>query len=143
MRTLVIDVGTSGLRAAIVHDDATVTDLHYEEFAPDSPFAGLVEFDATAMYSAVHRVAVAALASGPVTAVGITTQRASTIIWRASTGKPIGPSLGWQDLRTVGECMAARAEHGFSFAPNQTATKAVWMLQNYISDANGGDGARS
>ena len=49
MRTLVIDVGTSGLRAAIVHDDATVTDLHYEEFAPDSPFAGLVEFDATAM----------------------------------------------------------------------------------------------
>ena len=136
MRTLVIDVGTSGLRAAIVHDDTTVTDLHYEEFAPDSPFAGLVEFDATAMYEAVHRVAVAALASGPVTAVGITTQRASTIIWRASTGKPIGPSLGWQDLRTVGECMAARAEHGFTFAPNQTATKAVWMLQNYISDAN-------
>ena len=30
MRTLVIDVGTSGLRAAIVHDDTTVTDLHYE-----------------------------------------------------------------------------------------------------------------
>ena len=136
MRTLVIDVGTSGLRAAIVHDDASVSDLHYEEFAPDSPFAGLVEFDATAMYAAVHRVAVAALASGPVTAVGITTQRASTIIWRASTGKPIGPSLGWQDLRTVGECMAARAEHGFTFAPNQTATKAVWMLANYISDAN-------
>ena len=135
MRTLVIDVGTSGLRAAIVHDDTTVTDLHYEEFAPDSPFSGLVEFDATAMYAAVHRVAVAALASGPVTAVGITTQRASTIIWRASTGKPIGPSLGWQDLRTVGECIAARAEHGFTFAPNQTATKVVWMLSNYISDA--------
>ncbi len=136
MRTLVIDVGTSGLRAAIVHDDATVSDLHYEEFAPNTPFAGLVEFDATGMYEAVRRVSVAALASGPVSAVGITTQRASTIIWRASTGKPIGPSLGWQDLRTVGECMAARAEHGFTFAPNQTATKAVWMLQNYISDTN-------
>jgi glycerol kinase len=136
MRTLVIDVGTSGLRAAIVHDDATVSDLHYEEFAPNTPFAGLVEFDATGMYEAVRRVSEAALASGPVSAVGITTQRASTIIWRASTGKPIGPSLGWQDLRTVGECMAARAEHGFTFAPNQTATKAVWMLQNYISDTN-------
>jgi len=136
MRTLVIDVGTSGLRAAIVHDDATVSDLHYEEFAPNTPFAGLVEFDATGMYEAVRRVSEAALASGPVSAVGITTQRASTIIWRASTGKPIGPSLGWQDLRTVGECMAARAEHGFTFAPNQTATKAVWMLQTYISDTN-------
>ena len=136
MRTLVIDVGTSGLRAAIVLDDATVTDLHYEAFAPQSPFAGLVEFDAAAMYAAVKRVSLAALASGPVTAVGITTQRASTIVWRASTGAPIGPSLGWQDLRTVGECMAARAEHGFTFAPNQTATKAVWMLQNYISDVH-------
>lgn len=134
MRTLVIDVGTSGLRAAIVHDDATVTDLHYEESAPSSPFAGLVEFDATAMFAAVQRVATRALASGPVTAVGITTQRASTIVWRASTGMPIGPSLGWQDLRTVGECMMARAQHGFNFAPNQTATKAVWMLNNYIAD---------
>ena len=134
MRTLVIDVGTSGLRAAIVHDDATVSDLHYEESAPDSPFAGLVEFDATAMFAAVQRVATRALASGPANAVGITTQRASTIVWRASTGMPIGPAIGWQDLRTVAECMMARAQHGLSFAPNQTATKAVWMLNNYIAD---------
>ena len=63
MRTLVIDVGTSGLRAAIVHDDGTVTDLHYEEFAPNTPFSGLVEFDSTGMYEAVRRVSEAALAS--------------------------------------------------------------------------------
>ncbi len=134
MRTLVIDVGTSGLRAAIVHNNASVTDLHYEEFAPSSPAGGLVEFDATAMYEAVKRVSLAALSSGPVQAVGITNQRASTIVWRASTGQPIGPAIGWQDLRTVGECIMARIEHGFAFAPNQTATKAAWMLSNYISD---------
>ena len=134
MRTLVIDVGTSGLRAAIVHDNASVTDLAYEEFAPSSPMAGLVEFDAVAMYAAVKRVALSALRSGPVTAVGITNQRASTVVWRASTGQPIGPSIGWQDLRTVGECIMAKIEHGFAFAPNQTATKAAWMLANYIAD---------
>ena len=134
MRTLVIDVGTSGLRAAIVHDDASVTDLHYEEFAPSSPAGGLVEFDATAMYAAVKRVSTAALHSGDVQALGITNQRASTIVWRASTGMPIGPAIGWQDLRTVGECIMARIEHGFAFAPNQTATKAAWMLKNYIAD---------
>ena len=134
MRTLVIDVGTSGLRAAIVHDNASVTDLHYEEFAPSSPAGGLVEFDATSMYTAVKRVATASLASGEVNAVGITNQRASTIVWRASTGEPLGPAIGWQDLRTVGECIMARIEHGLAFAPNQTATKAAWMLSNYITD---------
>ena len=134
MRTLVIDVGTSGLRAAIVHPNASVTDLHYEACPPSTPFSGLVEFDAVAMYAAVHRVATAALTSGVVDAIGITNQRASTIVWRASTGQPIGPALGWQDLRTVGECIAARIEHGFAFAPNQTATKAAWMLKNYLAD---------
>ena len=134
MRTLVIDVGTSGLRAAIINDDATVSDLHYEIFAPSSPAGGLVEFDAKEMYQAVKRVATAALASGPVAAVGITNQRASTIMWRASTGEPLGPAIGWQDLRTIGECIMMRIEHGLAFAPNQTATKAAWMLKNYVSD---------
>lgn len=136
MKTLVIDVGTSGLRASILHNDGKVTDLHYEEFAPSSPAGGLVEFDAREMYAAVRRVSLAALADNTADAVGITNQRASTIIWRASTGEPIGPAIGWQDLRTVGECIMAKIEHGLAFAPNQTATKASWMLKNYISDAH-------
>ena len=134
MRTLVIDVGTSGVRAAIVNTDASVAHLHYEQFAPSTPVAGLVEFDASALYDTVKRVSLASLDSGPVNAVGITNQRASTVVWRASTGQPIGPAIGWQDLRTVGECIMAKIEHGFAFAPNQTATKASWMLQNYIAD---------
>ena len=132
---LVIDVGTSGLRAAVVRPDATVTAMHYREFAPSSPFAGLVEFDATEMARLVLEVAHASLAqSGPVAAVGITTQRASTIVWDRSTGVPVGPALGWQDLRTVGECIMAKAEHGLALAPNQTATKAAWLLKTYIGD---------
>ena len=143
MRTLVIDVGTTGLRAAIVHDDASVSDLHYEECAPSSPAGGLVEFDASAMYAAVRRVAVAALASGPVDAVGITNQRASTVVWRASTGQPVGPAIGWQDLRTVGDCIMARIEHGVAFAPNQTATKARWIMTNLVpEDERAGDDLR-
>lgn len=139
MKTLVIDVGTSGLRAAIVHDDASVSDLHHENFAPSSPAGGLVEFDAVAMYAAVQRVATASLAGHTVDAVGITNQRASTIMWDANTGQPLGPAIGWQDLRTIGECIMARIEHNLAFAPNQTATKASWMLKNYIAD----EGARS
>ena len=132
---LVIDVGTSGLRAAVVRPDATVTALHYREFSPSSPFAGLVEFDAAEMARLVLEVAHASLAeAGAVAAVGITTQRASTILWDRSTGIPLGPALGWQDLRTVGECIMAKAEHGLSLAPNQTATKAAWLLKTYVGD---------
>ena len=38
----------------------------------------------------------------------------ATVVWDRATGEPIGPALGWQDLRTVGECIVAKAEHGLS-----------------------------
>lgn len=132
---LVIDVGTSGLRAAVVRPDARIESLQYVAFRPDSPFPGLVEFDAEVMARLVLQVAAAALADGgPVGAVGIANQRASTVVWERSTGRPIGPALGWQDLRTVGECLAITANHGFPLAPNQTASKAAWLLQTYVGD---------
>ena len=132
MSVLVIDVGTSGLRASIVRANGVIEHHVYEALAPTSPFPGLVEFDAVAMRDAVFRVASQSLAaSGGVDGIGITNQRASTIVWDHDTGIPIGPALGWQDLRTVMECITARAEHGLVLAPNQTATKASWMLKNY------------
>ncbi len=131
MSILVIDVGTSGLRAAIVRPDSTVEHVHYRSFPPDTPFAGLVEFDAAAMAAAVLEVARAALADGgPVDAVGIANQRASTIVWDRATGVPVGPALGWQDLRTVGECLTLAAE-GIRLAPNQSATKLANLRSTF------------
>jgi len=131
MSVLVIDVGTSGLRAAVVRPDGTVDGLHHRPFPPQSPFPGLVEFDAPAMATAVLEVAHAALAAaGPVVSVGVTAQRASTVVWDRATGEPIGPGLGWQDLRTVIQCIMAKAEHGLALAPNQSATKIAWLLDN-------------
>ena len=118
MSVLVVDVGTTGLRAAVVRDDASIAGFTYEALPPSSPFAGLVEFDGAAMRDAVLRVARGALSvAGPVRAVGITAQRASTIVWDTRTGVPVAPGLSWQDLRTVGDCMRLRSEHGLVFAP--------------------------
>ncbi len=44
---LVIDIGTTGLRAALVDDTPTIRSLHYRPFSPSTPAPGLVEFDAT------------------------------------------------------------------------------------------------
>ncbi|MFM8649989.1 MAG: FGGY family carbohydrate kinase [Actinomycetota bacterium] len=137
---LVIDVGTSGLRAAVVRPDTTIDALHYRSFPPTTPFAGLVEFDATEMARLVIEVARLALdEAGPVAGVGITNQRASTIVWDRRTGRPIGPGIGWQDLRTVGECIMAKLEHGLALAPNQSATKARWLLENHAADLDPDD----
>jgi glycerol kinase len=125
---LVVDVGTSGVRAAIVHPDASVAHAHYAPVLPDSPAPGLVEFDASLMADAVRQVAHAALEDGgPVRAVGIANQRASSIVWERSTGKPMAPGIGWQDLRTVGTCLVLQGE-GIRLAPNASATKVMAIL---------------
>jgi glycerol kinase len=136
MSILVIDVGTTGVRAAAITEEGEVRALHYEKFPPTAPSPGLVEFDASQLGELCLALARRVIAeAGPATSVGITSQRASTIAWDARTGVPIAPALGWQDLRTVGQCIEARSRHGVAVAPNQTATKAQWLLQQVDADA--------
>jgi glycerol kinase len=125
---LVVDVGTSGVRAGIVDPDGSVHDIHHVPVLPTSPAPGFVEFDPAAMASAVLDVARAALGSGgPVDGVGIANQRSSTVVWDRKTGEPAGPGIGWQDLRTVGMCLVLR-DQGIRVAPNESATKLAMLL---------------
>jgi len=134
MKLLVIDVGTSGVRAAVVTPEAGVTHSHHHEVLPASPAPGLVEFDPTEMAVAVLSVARQAAAdAGNVDAVGIANQRASTIVWDRATGEPVGPGLGWQDLRTVIDCLTL-AGQGLRLAPNLVATKAAHLLRGADPD---------
>ena len=141
-RILVVDVGTSSVRSSIVRADASVNDVEQIMVLPSSPEPGQVEFDALAIRDAVLATARAALASGgPVDGVGIANQRATTLVWRASTGLPIGPAIGWQDLRTVINCLLLQAE-GLRFAPNVSATKVQWLLDTFDPERSGGDDLR-
>jgi glycerol kinase len=124
---LVIDVGTSGVRAAMV-ESSRITSVHYRELLPETPMPNFVQFDATRMASAVLEVAHEAIeAGGAPSAVGIANQRASTIVWDRATGEPVGPGVGWQDLRTVGMCLTLQAQ-GIRVAPNASATKLGFLL---------------
>jgi glycerol kinase len=125
---LVVDVGTSGVRAAVVRPDGTVEYPHHRAVLPETPAPGLVEVDARQVAAAVLELARAALeAGGPVAGVGIANQRATTVVWDRRTGEPVAPAIGWQDLRTVGTCLALQAE-GFRLAPNMSATKLAAIL---------------
>ena len=46
---------------------------------------------------------------------------------RRRRAQPVGPGLGWQDLRTAGDCLALQAD-GLRLAPNQSATKLAHLL---------------
>jgi glycerol kinase len=134
MTILVVDVGTSGLRAAAIRPDASVAAERHVPLLPDSPAPGLVEFDAAEMARVALEVARAVLAEvGSVDAVGIANQRASTIVWDRATGEPVGPGLGWQDLRTVGTCLVLQAD-GIRLAPNASATKLGHLLDEHDPD---------
>lgn len=126
---LAVDAGTSGVRAAVVTGDGGIATSAYRQVLPSTPLPNFVEFDPQALAAAALDVAAEALAAwaGPVAAVGITNQRASTILWDRATGEPAGPGVGWQDLRTVGMCLALQAQ-GLHLAPNASATKLAFLL---------------
>jgi glycerol kinase len=131
---LVVDVGTSGVRAAVVDGSGQVRDVEHRHVPPSTPAPGLVEFDAVAMADAVLSLATTVLErSGPVRAVGIANQRASTVVWDRASGRPVGPGIGWQDLRTVGTCLVLQAE-GIRVAPNASATKLAYLLDETDPD---------
>jgi glycerol kinase len=128
MGVLAIDIGTSGVKAAVVEEDGRVTVERYREALPHSPADGLVEFDAQEYGETALAAAREVLAEvSDVAGIGISNQRGSAIVWDRATGRPVAPAQGWQDLRTVGDCLVLGAE-GFRFAPNQMATKAanIW-----------------
>ena len=103
MTILVIDIGTTGLRAALIDESGAINTSAYRHCAPTSPAPGLVEFDASTMWQTSFEACRQVLSESPspIVAVGIANQRASTVVWDSTTGTPLGPALGWQDLRTV------------------------------------------
>lgn len=128
MSVLVVDVGTTDVRVSVVRSDGSIDCAHRREVLATSPAPGLSEFDAVALAAAVLETARAALAqAGAVDGIGIACQRASTIAWDRSTGEPVGPGLGWQDVRTAGTCLELHGR-GIHLNPSQSATKVAYLL---------------
>ncbi len=125
---LAIDVGTSSVRTAVVNTLGEVSHVHQQRLTVTSPNPGEVELDAAEIARMAIDLARRTLRDGgPCDVVGITNQRATTIVFDPVTGTPVGPALGWQDLRTVLDCLMLQGE-GLRLAPNQSATKARWLV---------------
>ncbi|MHB1208831.1 MAG: FGGY family carbohydrate kinase [Acidimicrobiales bacterium] len=129
VRALAIDIGTTILRTGIVDTSGNLTHTHQHALSVRTPNPGEVELDAREIAHLTLELARRTIADGgECDVVGITNQRASTIVFDPSTGEPVGPTLGWQDLRTVIDCLVLQGE-GLRLAPNQSATKAQWLVR--------------
>jgi glycerol kinase len=128
VRALAIDVGTTSIRTALVDAHGTVTHTHRQRLSLTTPNPGEVELDAAEIAQLALELSMRTLNDGGAAeVVGITNQRATTIVFDPATGQPVGPALGWQDLRTVIDCLVLQGE-GLRLAPNQSATKARWLV---------------
>jgi glycerol kinase len=83
-------------------------------------------------------------ACSDVSALGITNQRETTLVWDSDSGKPIYNAIVWQDRRTAEQCMQLKKDGyeetiknatGLLLDPYFSATKISWILNNV-------DGAR-
>jgi glycerol kinase len=129
VKALAIDVGTTSIRTALVDDAGSLSHAHFRALSIATPNPGEVELDALEIASIALDLARRTLAEGgDCDVVGITNQRATTIVFDPETGQPVGPALGWQDLRTVIDCLILQGE-GLRLAPNQSATKAQWLVK--------------
>ena len=124
---LAIDVGTTSTRAAVLTPDGAIAGIAAFALTSTSPRLGEVEQDAEAVWTATQAAIAGALAAASRTpadlaAVGVTTQRASAVVWDKASGEVRSPLVVWNDLRgaeRARELMAA----GFPLAPQQAATK--------------------
>jgi glycerol kinase len=129
---LAIDEGTTGVRAVIFDESSAIVGSAYRELAVRYPEPGWVEMDPLAIWDATRGVCTQALqaagrAPHDLSAIGVCNQRATTVVWERTSGRPVYPAIVWQDTRTadrVPELMA----HGIFSNAMASAAKLEWVL---------------
>ncbi|MFC4911863.1 FGGY family carbohydrate kinase [Actinomadura gamaensis] len=112
---LAVDEGTTGTRAGVVRPDGSVAHVAYRPIGVDHPDRDSVEQDAAEIWTATLAVCRDALAAAhadgtEVTAVALSTQRATAVLWDRESGRPLTPAVVWQDRRHAGDLLALEAE---------------------------------
>jgi glycerol kinase len=141
---LAIDQGTSSSRTVIYDHDIAVVASAQQEFPQIYPQPGWVEHDPEAIWASVKAVCKDAMSkagatASDITAIGITNQRETTLIWDRETGECVFNAIVWQDRRTAKQCKRLRsdgheatvaAKTGLRLDPYFSATKIAWVLDN-------------
>ncbi|MCW3779289.1 glycerol kinase GlpK [Levilactobacillus namurensis] len=140
---LAIDQGTSSTRALIFDHTGRKVIEGYKEVPQYYPHAGWVESDANEIWNSVLSVIASALIDASIhpeniQAIGISSQRETTIVWDKATGEPIYHAIGWQSQQTAKYAKQLAADHGQEIQDKTglvvnayfSATKVRWILDH-------------
>ena len=141
---LALDQGTTSSRAILFDQDGNIVGKAQREFTQIYPKPGWVEHNATEIWNTQLQVAQQVLREQSVeaqqiTAIGITNQRETTLIWDKHTGQPIHNAIVWQDRRTAAFCDELKAAGHEDYIRKNTGlvvdayfsgTKAKWLLDH-------------
>ena len=146
MPTLIaIDQGTTSTRTVAFDADLNIIHSKQKEYPLIYPNDGWVEIEPEELMNSVYSTIDPVLdACSDVSALGITNQRETTLVWDSDSGKPVYNAIVWQDRRTAEQCMQLKKDGyeetiknatGLLLDPYFSATKISWILNNV-------DGAR-
>ncbi|KQY15310.1 glycerol kinase GlpK [Rhizobium sp. Root482] len=141
---LAIDQGTTSSRAIVFDENQKIAGVGQKEFRQYFPKSGWVEHDPeeiweTVVFTIRQAIAKAGIKTADLSAIGITNQRETVVVWERDTGKPIHKAIVWQDRRTAAYCEKLKRQGletlftkktGLLLDPYFSGTKLSWLLTN-------------
>ncbi len=142
---LALDQGTTSSRAILFDKKGNICFKAQHEFTQIYPHTGWVEHNPmeilfSQLQSVMEVIAESKATAEDISAIGITNQRETTIVWDKSTGKPIYNAIVWQCRRTADMCEKIKADAeltqyikdhtGLVVDAYFSATKIKWILEN-------------
>ncbi|MBQ9268765.1 MAG: glycerol kinase GlpK [Oscillospiraceae bacterium] len=139
---LAVDQGTTSSRAILFDKLGNIVSMAQYPITQHYPSPGWVEHDpmeilSTELLAMEEVYEKSGLSPTDITAIGITNQRETTIIWDKATGKPVSNAIVWQCRRTAGICEKLKADGlsetvlqktGLLIDPYFSGTKIRWIL---------------
>jgi glycerol kinase len=138
-----VDQGTTSTRFMVFDHGGQVVAIEQKEHEQIYPKPGWVEHDAKEIWQRTQEVIGAVIGSkvqaSDISAVGVTNQRETTVVWDKTTGEPVYNAIVWQDTRTdqiCNELMADggqdrfRPKTGLPIATYFSGPKIKWILDN-------------
>ncbi len=141
MSVLAIDAGTTGVTALVVTRAGEVAARGYAGLPQHFPRPGWVEHAPEEIWQAVLEACRAALDAAPgddpPSALGVTNQRETAVLWDRDTLAAPRRAIVWQDRRSAGVCDELRAHEprvteltGLRLDPYFTGTKLLWLAEH-------------
>ena len=106
---MALDAGTTSNRAIIFDEESRIVSVSQKEFTQHFPQPGWVEHDANEILHTMVEVMKGALeqsglTAADISAIGITNQRETAVVWDKTTGCPIYNAIVWQSRQTAAIC---------------------------------------